>query len=558
MHKYRKISRRFLGLIGAEVKRLLVVSVGLGIVWFLIEYSFIFVFQVFFHSIGILSTDQMKLPFPVSSNVGFGVSALFIYGLIRATVMFFRQYFSGIIAQTFIRNNRELLFSYALNDPKLEAVHSLSSVFSDRVYQTGFAIQNFAQFISTIISLLALFLVGLKLAPLELLFGLGALVILLLPFKRMGSSLAALGNELGFEWNSINKALLVGLKNQYFLRIYGGVGAYVENGTAFIRRYESNFRRYIAINSFKGTLPVAYGILVISVIAYVSRVYWGRDGVTLVSFFYIFMRLSQGAGDLNTALNEMRFHSNNMTDVYKWKLKAHRLLSRIQSKKSKQGENLIPAIELIAAQNICFSYSPSRPVFENLNFEINKGQMLLVKGESGAGKSTLISVLVGLYPPQSGVVNYNQQSLQNWSPSYFDRLAYVGPDPYIVPGTIRDNLLFGHHESSKVTEQEFIDALDLACIKNEVMSLKNGLNENLFENAQLSSGQKQRVSIARALLRRPNVLILDEATANLDTITEGLFLNNIERLKSKMIVIVVSHKPSFDRLADVTLTMGKI
>ncbi len=554
---YRKVIQRFFEITGPEVKRLLIISVCIGLVWSLVEYSFIYVFQIFFLSLGILSSQQLKLPFVVPNSVAFAVIILLIYGIFRSLVMFFKQYVSGVIAQTYIRTNRELLFSYALNDPKLEAVHLLSSVFSERVYQTGFAIQNLAQFLSTVISLVALFGVGLSLAPIELLIGFSALMILLLPFKKLGTSLAVLGQELGSDWNGINKSLLIGLKNQYFLRIYGGVAAYVAEGTSSIRRYEANFRRYIFVNSFKGTLPVAYGILVICVITYLSRVYWERDGVTLVSFFYIFMRLAQGAGDINTYINEIRFHSNNFTDVYKWKCKARRVLFGLGLKNRERGKVKISEISEISAESIGFSYSASKNIFENLNLKVGKGQILLLKGESGVGKSTLVSVLIGLYKPQQGNVFYNNQLLSKLDSSYLDRIAYVGPEPYIVPGTIRENLLFGHHDPQKIRDEDIWEVLEQACVRSEIKNLKNELDENLYESAQLSSGQKQRISIARAFLRRPDVLIFDEATANLDVNTEALLINNLQKLKSKMIILAVSHKATFDQLADINIYLGK-
>ena len=556
--KLRKISRRFFVLIGKDVQRLLVICVFTGLGWFVIEAGFIFVFQIFFYGLGIIKADQLKVPFfEVPQSIGFAAALLFGYGILRSLVLFFRQYYSGIIAQTFIRQHRESLFSYALHESKLEAGHQLNSVFTERVYQTGFAVQNLAQVVSTTISMGALFFIGLRLAPQELLLGLLALTIMLLPFRKLGASLAGLGDVLSKEWNGVNKALLIGMKNQYFLKIYGSTGAFVNEGVGHIKSYERLFNRYIMINSFKSTLPIAYGILVISMLSFFSLHYIHRDGVTLIAFFYVFMRLAQGGGELNTAMNEMRFHTNNLADVYRWQLKSQRVLSKLDRSQKNKDKTPISRISQISAKGLGFGYANKPMLFKDLNFSVSRGQLLLIKGESGAGKSSLVSVLVGLYASAEGQVFYDQRPVLQCDPSFLDLVSYVGPEPYIVPGSIKENLLFGHHHPEQVSESDMWQALDIAAVRPDIENLRLKLQENLYENAQLSSGQKQRVAIARAFLRKPEVLILDEATANLDIATEAVVLKSLAEHKQNLILLVVSHKSSFDHLADVKLLLGK-
>lgn len=551
----QKTRRRFTLLAGKNVIRLLFASIFFGVLWFLVEISFLGVFQVFLYGLGLIQSEQLKLPVSIPKSIRLAALVFFIYGVLRSLVSFFRQYYSGIIAQTFIRQHRIHIFQYALRNMKIEAAHSVTSVFSERIVQTGVAVQNLSSIISSSFAFIALFIVGFRLAPPELVCGLLAIGLLLLPFRKLGASTVTLGGNLTSEWDQINKNLAIGLKNQFFLRIYGGIDGLVTAGVSGLKKYESLFRQYIRVTAFKSTLPAAYGLFIVSVISVVSVNYFHRDGVTMIAFFYVFMRMAQSIGDVGTAFNEVRFYSPAFIDIYRWQLKTTRFFNLEKKRNLRTNTIKISKIERLTGAKIGFGYGPVSRLFENLNFSVKRGEVLLIKGESGVGKSTLLSLILGMQNPQEGIISYNETPALDCDLSYLDMLAYVGPEPYIVPGTVRENLLFGHQNPSTVTDEQMWKALATALVKADVEKLRLGLDENLREHAQLSSGQKQRISIARAFLRSPDVLILDEATANLDPVTESLILKNLSLVKTEMILVVVSHKTSFDDLADVRILM---
>lgn len=135
-------------------------------------------------------------------------------------------------------------------------------------------------------------------------------------------------------------------------------------------------------------------------------------------------------------------------------------------------------------------------------------------------------------------------------------LGYVGPESFIISGTIRDNLMYGGTDNYSDNEMKAV--LKLAeC--HFVLLMKDGLNHYLSEQGEgLSAGQKQRLSLARALLRKPKVLILDEATANLDVRTEALLIKTLIKLKTQMTLIIISHRKSLLKVADQTLYLPQI
>ncbi len=136
-------------------------------------------------------------------------------------------------------------------------------------------------------------------------------------------------------------------------------------------------------------------------------------------------------------------------------------------------------------------------------------------------------------------------------------VAYVGPEPYLISGTVRENLLYGHQSKDQVTDADLWQALGLAQLESEIRSLPGSLDAKLNEQTQMSTGQKQRLAIARALLRKPQMLILDEATANLDGQTEDRFIQCLRPLLPRLTTVIISHKGSFNALATSTIILGE-
>jgi ABC-type bacteriocin/lantibiotic exporter with double-glycine peptidase domain len=185
--------------------------------------------------------------------------------------------------------------------------------------------------------------------------------------------------------------------------------------------------------------------------------------------------------------------------------------------------------------------------------EINPGSTLVIIGPSGAGKSTLLAILLGLETPNVGqVLAISSEGfpvpLADAREGLLNHVGYVGPDSFIIAGTIRDNLTYG-------TREKFEDAqIKAALVQADcqfVMDMPGGLNHALTEQGEgLSAGQKQRLSLARALLRQPKLLVLDEATANLDNATEQRLITTLKGLKGAMTIIAVTHREGLLEIAD--------
>ena len=200
--------------------------------------------------------------------------------------------------------------------------------------------------------------------------------------------------------------------------------------------------------------------------------------------------------------------------------------------------------------NVSFSYEEKKPVLNDLNFEMLKGQILGISGESGKGKSTLLDIISGLLEKKSGEILINNKSNVLLSKGWQRKIGFVFQDTYLLDDSLKKNIALGYDE--KNIEIERIDyAIKNSDLKDFVKSLDGGINYRFGDIEQrLSGGQKQRIGIARALYNKPEILILDEATSALDLETEEKILSILKNLKSQCSIIIVSHKKNTLKICD--------
>ena len=212
--------------------------------------------------------------------------------------------------------------------------------------------------------------------------------------------------------------------------------------------------------------------------------------------------------------------------------------------------------------NVSFAYPGSdTSVLQNLSFEIRKGQTLAIIGATGSGKSTICSLLARHFDPTSGQISIDSKALPNYSlQNYRHKIGLVPQDVFLFSDTIADNLKFGVEQKELSTEE-----LEAACKKAHVLhniqDFQDGFQTMLGERGvNLSGGQKQRISIARALLRKPELLILDDCLSAVDTETEEIILEELQKEAATRATIIVSHRISSIRNASkiIVLDQGRI
>jgi ATP-binding cassette, subfamily B, bacterial len=206
----------------------------------------------------------------------------------------------------------------------------------------------------------------------------------------------------------------------------------------------------------------------------------------------------------------------------------------------------LPDLRRLAFDHVSFTHqSASSPALTDISFEAGRGDTIAFVGPSGAGKTTLVKLLVGLYPPQSGDILYNGHRAATIDLNQLrERIGFVTQDAQLFSGTIRENLLF---VNPAATDEECLDVLRKAACDNLLARADRGLDTVIGEGGvKVSGGEKQRLSIARALLRRPHLLVFDEATSSLDSLTEEEISETIRDVAASqdVITILIAHRLS--------------
>jgi ATP-binding cassette subfamily B protein len=210
----------------------------------------------------------------------------------------------------------------------------------------------------------------------------------------------------------------------------------------------------------------------------------------------------------------------------------------------------------IAFDHVFFKYGMRPPVFKDLSFHIAKGRWVAFVGPSGCGKTTLIKLLLKFYEPEEGTVSVDGHNIKDVDATFLrERIAYVPQEIYIFAGTIAENISL-HRQNSSM--EEIIAAAEKAGLSEFIDSLPARYNTKLSERgATLSGGERQRLALARALLGSPGMIILDEATSNLDAVSERLIHDVIEKLRGSITAIIVAHRLTTVKNCDIIYVMDK-
>jgi ABC-type multidrug transport system fused ATPase/permease subunit len=221
-------------------------------------------------------------------------------------------------------------------------------------------------------------------------------------------------------------------------------------------------------------------------------------------------------------------------------------------------ENFIPQVNL---NNLDFSYfGNNQKSLVDISLSINSGELVAITGPSGAGKTTLIDCIIGAFTTQQGTVLISGvpplEAIEKWPGA----IGYVPQEVVILNATVRENVVFGYSEN-EVPENLVEEALKKAHLFEHVSGLNEGINSYVGDRGtKLSGGQRQRLGIARALVSKPKLLILDEATSSLDTVSERQVQEAIDNLMKNRTSIVIAHRLSTVQNADeiIVLEQGEI
>jgi ATP-binding cassette subfamily B (MDR/TAP) protein 1 len=223
-----------------------------------------------------------------------------------------------------------------------------------------------------------------------------------------------------------------------------------------------------------------------------------------------------------------------------------------------KGDLRFPITGHVKFDKVAFNYPtrPNAPVLQDISFELKRGECVCLVGPSGSGKSTISALLQRLYEPLRGKIQLDDHNLNQSDVKWLrEHVAVVSQHPNLFDASVAENIAYG---SNTATIDEIHRAAKAAAVHDFILSLPHGYDTNLGENASLiSGGQAQRLQIARALLRRSSILILDECTSALDPENQRLILDTIMRIKKDRTTIFITHKADVMKRCDRVLCLSE-
>jgi ABC-type multidrug transport system fused ATPase/permease subunit len=546
----------------------------------LVELGVSFFLQIFLISLGFLNHDVRFLGFSVpklgSSDI---VIFLFFLGLIK----FFAQlctHHSASFLLDFLNCRLRTLVVHDLflnYSNKLKNASEINFKISELFPRTSLFIAPFISFISSFLQCAVILICMFVSLWKESLFALVGLLVIGVLILKINKSVRAIASSVPLEQRKLNQGIEKISKNFLFISVMRTQKKELKSLLENVINYSSYTIRANFLNNFSISLSPLLGVFLLVSIIFTSQNVFKTSSFLLVSFLYLLIRFIQNLsfvvsflGQIN--LNypqfkmtlsyfldyplEKRTKALNYAQVLKFsgERKTFILPEKFlnQDKKSvshtRKNDSKILNPPSFLFENVSYHYHASeKNIIKDLSFYLPGGKFMGIVGASGSGKSTLLMLLLNILEPQSGTIKINECSPQEFYKNFSYCIGYVGPEPFLINGTLRENVCYGLHR--QVSEQEILEAIENANLKD--LFLEKSLDFELAEDQQgLSAGQKQRVCLARAFLSNPKLLVLDEATANLDDSAEEEVTNSIQRLKGLCTVVIVSHRSGILRDVD--------
>ncbi len=204
----------------------------------------------------------------------------------------------------------------------------------------------------------------------------------------------------------------------------------------------------------------------------------------------------------------------------------------------------ITSSALLEFKNVHFSYDNSKEILHNINLRFEKGKTYALIGPTGGGKTTTASLISRLYDPTSGMVLLNGKDIRTFSAAErTQKIGFILQEPFLFTGTVKENILYGNSRYEAVTDAELEKIIEEANLNALLAIFDEGLNTQITSGTDgISLGQKQLIAFMRAVLRNPELLILDEATANIDTITDQLLGSILNKLSKETTLVIIAHR----------------
>ena len=344
------------------------------------------------------------------------------------------------------------------------------------------------------------------------------------------------------------------IKSLPVIQVYGNEDLMIESFEKENKEVEKNYIKRTILNALFSWNLIDFTVIFTNAMIILVFTILKINGLGLsVGILYVLIEYNKRI---------LRLFMNFLSQINRYKtalVSCDRIIKIFEIEEEKTTDRAIELEGNIEFKNVGFEYKENVPVLKDVNFKLDKGKSIAFVGATGSGKSTIMNLILGFYDNQKGEILLDGQNIKTLSKaSYRKQMAVVLQDPYIFTGSIKDNITL---KDENITEKEVLDAIVKVGGENLLQRRDNNLDFELaISGSDLSLGEKQIICFARAIVRNPKVLILDEATANIDTETEKIINYGIDVLKQGRSTMIIAHRLSTVKNCDtiVMIENGKV
>lgn len=492
---------------------------------------------------------NLRLGNPILTGLLIGLCVLLIF-IGKNLFMILVQYIQNKFICNWKKDIAEKFMEYYLYAP-YKAI--LSSSQSDKIYDIetlcsvavdGFVMRGLNLVTNIIITAMIIGLLFIKF-PIP---ALGTVIFVTVTMYLQNKYFKKRSNTLASTMEKINKkhndTILENISNIKELKILSAEDTFFEK----YQIIEKSYRKTQELQGFYNAIPPylveMLVVLALLILACIISIQSPNDNSKLMaSFAIIVASLFRIAPALNRIQSSIININASRNFVKRINEKYEKYDFEHFKKENLQSEGVLGFHDKIELKNICFSYNSNKQVLKNISITINKGDFVGIIGLSGAGKSTLADILTGLLPADSGEIIVDNTELSQKNFQKFRRmLGYVPQQINILDKSIKENVAWGCKE---INDSKVVNALKSAQLYNVIEEYPQGIDSNIIVGSNgLSQGQKQRLAIARALYRDPQIIILDEATSALDVQIEHEITEMLKEISSTKTIIAIAHRLS--------------
>lgn len=491
-----------------------------------------------------LFTKNLIDDFSAASISGMMIAIIVAAFLVQALTDGISMFMLSYMGQKTVASLRKKVWGKLLHLPvsyfdETKTGEIVSRLINDTTLVKDLITQNFPQFINGIISIIGAVVILLIMDWKMTLVMLVAIPVTALFVGPLGAKMAKISKGTQKETADFTGMVSQTLSEIRLMKSSNGEETEIKNGEAGIQRLFNFGIKEARLFAILGPLIflVMMGIVVAIIIYGGIRVQDGSLSTgTLIAFLlYLF---------------QIIFPVTSFVTFFAQLQKAKGATERITDILGMDSEDLTKGLEfdvtgqMIQVKDVSFDYIESEPVLTGINFDTHPGQVIAFAGPSGSGKTTLFSLLERYYAPKSGQILIGETALEEISlASWRQQIGYVSQESAMFSGTIRDNLTYGLTE--EISEEQLWEVAKQAYAEEFIRELPLGLDTEVGERGmKLSGGQRQRISIARAFLRNPKILMLDEATASLDSQSEAVVQKALGNLMEGRTTFIIAHRLS--------------